>query len=156
MRIPHLTVTVTANVVAWYAAIMSTIIAMAQAANYLRDRANVRVSFQRNMQIFNDPTYAGMTLTLVCVVNTGRRKLTITTVGAMRSGDQAWIFGDATPPLPCILDEGSQIQVLVNQAGLDFNDIRWFEAYNAAGRRFRKVVAPWYRRVFWFFRRKFS
>jgi hypothetical protein len=150
----NFTFTIGAPVVAWYAAIMSTVIAAVQTANYFRDRVGVQVSFQRDMEMVNDVAHAGMTITMVTVVNTGRRRLTITTVTARRLSGKSWVFGDAVPPLPCVLEEGAQIQVIVNQQGLDFGDISAFTAHDAAGHVFPRYVAPWYRRTYWAIRRK--
>lgn len=152
----NFTLTIGAPAVAWYAAIMSTVIAAVQTANYFRDRVGVKVSFQRDMEMVNDAAHAGMTITVVTVVNTGRRKLTITTVAARRLSGKSWVFGDAVPPLPCALEEGAQMQVMVNQQGLDFGDISAFTAHDAAGHVFCRNVAPWYRRAYWAIRRRMS
>jgi hypothetical protein len=156
MLLPNFSLNITASVVSWYAAIVSTAIASVQIANYFRDRAKIRISFQRNMEMVNNPAYKGMTLTFITIVNVGRRRLTITNVGARRSTNKSYVFTDSLPRLPHVLDEGGQIQVIVNEEGLDFGDLRCFQASDASGRIFRKNVAPWYRRFYWRMRRWFA
>src|ERR1700674_1085975 len=130
--VPLFTITITASVVAWYAAIVSTIAVFIQIAHFFRDRTKLSVSYQRDMAMANAPAYAGMTITLVRVVNTGRRKLTLTHLGAMRlKSPPRWLITDAVTSFPRVLQEGEQLQVLVDHAGLDFDHLRSFEAYDA-------------------------
>ena len=84
MPAPTFHITISGSVVAAYAAVVSTITGAVQLSNFLRDRARIKVSVRRNMQIVGDPRYDGKTLTLIYVANTGRRPVTITTVGAQR------------------------------------------------------------------------
>lgn len=151
----HFTLTITASAVAWYAAIVATVAAIIQAANFLRDRVKVKVTFQRNMEIFGDPRRAGMTFTVVRVVNIGRRPVTLSTIGLKYLDPRGAVFTDTVPVLPCELTEGRQVTALVDEAGLKFAQIRSFEAYDAAGRTFRVNYAPWYRRSMAFIRRRF-
>lgn len=149
----YFTLTITANAVAWYAAIVATVSAALQLANYLRDRVKIKISFRRDMEIMGDPVRARMTFTIVRVVNTGRRPLTITNIGLKYLQGKGAIFVDTIPPLPHVLNEGQQMQAFVDQNSLRFDDIRSFEAYDAAEREFRINFAPWHRRAFWFGRR---
>jgi hypothetical protein len=149
----HFTLTITANVVAWYAAVVATLSAAIQTANYLRDRVSVKISFQRDMKTMGDLLHDGMKLTFVRVVNTGRRPLTITNMGLTYLKGGGETFTDWIPRLPCVLTEGQQVQALVDETGLHYEDVRAFEAYDAAGRTFRIRVAPWHKRLIWFLRR---
>ncbi len=150
----YFTLTISANAVAWYAATVATLTASLQLANHLRDRVKVKVTFKRDMEIIGDPVRAGMTFTLVRVVNTGRRPLTITNIGLQYLQGKAAVFTDTLPPLPLVLNEGQQVQSFADQSSLRFDDIRSFEAHDAAGREFRVNFAPWHKRVLWFVRRK--
>jgi hypothetical protein len=154
MQTHHFTLTITASAVAWYAAITSTVIAFVQTANYLRDRVRVKVKFQRGMETVGDPRYEGMTLTMITVSNTGRRPVTITNMGMMYLQNRGAVFPNSTPRIPCELTEGKYLTALINEKEMPFEKIRSFEAYDSAGRTFRKNFAPWRQRVFWYFRRK--
>jgi hypothetical protein len=151
---PHFTVTITASVVAWYAAIVSTLSSAIQVANHLRDRVRVRVTLKKNMETMNDPVHHGMKLTLVKTVNTGRRPVYITNVGMVYLDDRGAIFNDNTPRLPCELTEGKYVQTFFDQSKLNFDEVRYFVAYDAVGREFRTHFASRHRRVYWWFRRR--
>jgi len=156
MSQPYFTLTITAGTVAWYAAIVSTVNSAIQFANYLRDRVRVKLTVQKNMETVNDPVHDGMSLTMFKVTNTGRRPVTITNVGMMYLHNKGAIFTDTVPRIPCELTEGKFITTLVDQSALRFGEIRYFVAYDAVGREYRSGFAPRHRRVYWWFRRKFS
>jgi hypothetical protein len=91
MSIP--TVNIAANAVAFYAAMMSTVIAGIQLSNYLRDRARLRVKVAlRRVAISTDgrkyavaphmPVQGSVeTFVVISAVNNGRRPLKITGLG---------------------------------------------------------------------------
>jgi hypothetical protein len=81
MPVPNLHVTISGSVVAVYAAVVSTITGSVQLWHFFRDRARIKLTVQRNMEIVGDPRYARKSLTIVRVANQGRRPVTITTVG---------------------------------------------------------------------------
>lgn len=156
MQIHHFTLTITASAVAWYAAIMSTLTSGVQFASFLRDRARVKIKFQRNMETMGDPRRDGMTLMLITVSNAGRRPVTITSMGMMYLQNRGAVFPDTSPPLPCELTEGKYAIAYVEEKGLPFEKVRCFHASDSLGRTFRINYAPWHRRAFWYFRRKFG
>jgi hypothetical protein len=132
-------------VVAIYAAAVSTIIAIVQAKSYRRDRVTIKITAHSNMQIIHDPRYEGMTLTIVTVANAGRRPVTIRSMGAeCLHPHPNWAFVDSNPQLPCELTEGRQVVTNIDQAGLRFNEIDFWYAYDSLGRYYRLRVAPWY------------
>jgi hypothetical protein len=55
-----------------------------QIIRHFRDRAHLKIRVQHNMEIIGDPRYAQKDLTIMYVVNAGRRPVTITGVGAYR------------------------------------------------------------------------
>ena len=156
MQAHHFTLTITASAVAWYAAIVSTLTSGVQFANFLRDRVRIKINFQRGMETMGDPQRDGMTLMLITVSNTGRRPVTITTLGMMYLQSRGAVFPDTQPRLPCELTEGKYVVAYVDESGLPFEKVRCFEAYDSVGRTFRVNYASWHRRAFWYFRRKFE
>ncbi len=95
------------------------------------------------MQLCNDPRYNGMTLTILMAANIGRRPVTITGMGARRLfPGKAFVATDISPPLPFELTEGKLVCALIDEAGLDAGTLEAFEAWDAAGRTFRRCVAP--------------
>jgi hypothetical protein len=149
------TLTVTANAVAWYAAIVSTVGGFIQLMNFLRDRATIKITIARNMKSVGDPRRDGIALTIVKVANTGRRPVTITQIGIMHLNNSGALFFDTSPQLPCELTEGKYALTNVNEEKLDYNVIRCFYAYDATGRNFKLNCASLYRRVIWVGRRAY-
>ncbi len=147
MPIPTIRVNISANVVSAYAAVMSTIIATVQAFNYFRDRAHIKIRVQSNMEMIGDPRYSGMSLTIMYVVNAGRRPITITTVGAYRLfPHKPFVIPDVRPQCPCELTEGKQLTAIIDQKDLDLSAMESWEAYTSTGGTFRLAIVPWYRR----------
>lgn len=147
-----MTLTISASVVAWYGAILSSIAICLQIANFLRDRKAALISIQRKMKMYGDPRYTG-TYTVVSIVNIGRRPFTLSNVGLVNLAGGGAIFTDVRPPLPCQLSEGQRAQAIVDETGVNFDEIRSFEAYDAGGGTYYYYTAPWHRRALWFFKR---
>ena len=133
---PHFTITVTASAVAWYAAIMSTIIAAVQTANFLRDRKKVKLELLRNM-VSGRPVDAGKTFAILRVTNAGRRPVTVTHAWLERSGNEAGLLLDARPKLPFQLAEGQQMAVFLDEANANFSTIRRFIVSDSTGRKYK-------------------
>ncbi|SRR5258708_6977159 len=134
-------------IVAIYAAVISTMTGIAQVMNYRRDRDKIKVTVQRDMQMYGDLRFADMTLTIVKVANAGRRPVTITSVGFERLfPNKHGVFTTINPDLPYELTEGKYLVAQVNQAGLDFDVIQCWWATDAVGRTHRLNVAPWRKR----------
>jgi hypothetical protein len=153
MPIPIFHITISGSVVAAYAAVVSTITGAVQLTSFLRDRARVKVTVQNNMQIMGDPRYAGKTLTIVRVINSGRRPVTITTVGAQCLYPHNHIvLPNCVPQLPHELTEGKHLMAIMEPTGFDFSRLDLWEAYDAVGRAYRLHVASWYQRKLSHFR----
>ena len=151
MRIPttfHLSVS--GSVLALYGAVLSTVTASAQIVSFVRDRANVKVTYKRDMEIVGhpDPRYSGMTLTVLRAVNAGRRPVTITGMGAYRLHPRkAFVCSDTLPRVPVELTEGKYVEAMIDERELDFEHIEAFEAWDAVGRTFRCNVSPLHQRT---------
>ena len=145
---PTIQITISGNVVAVYAAIVSTLTGSVQLWNFLRDRAKIRLSVQRNMEIIGDPRYHGKKLVIVRVSNFGRRPVTITTVGAQTLFPHNHIIiPDCNPSLPHELTEGKSLIAIMEPRDFDFSTLALWEAYDAVGRPYRLPVASWYARM---------
>ncbi len=92
MPTPTFHFAISGSVLALYGAILSTITAAAQITAHYRDRADIRIRVQRNMETMGDPRTDGLTFTIVYITNAGRRPVTITTVGAYRLHPQKPLF----------------------------------------------------------------
>ena len=119
-------------IIAAYGAVLSTIAILRQVFG---DRVNVKLTVKRNMEMINDPRYARMTLTILEVVNAGRRPVTITTFGAIRLYPNTnFVAIDSRPQLPCEITEGKYITSIWDQADLDFSSIDYWAAWDSHGR----------------------
>jgi hypothetical protein len=134
MTWPTINITISANALAVYATIVSTITAIAQIWYYYLDRRNIKITVRHNMQIYGDPRYAGMTLSIVRVANAGRRPVTITSVGAIRDvPNTSFAFQDITPQVPLELTEGKYLVAVVPLTQEQIDEIQWFYAGDALG-----------------------
>jgi hypothetical protein len=121
-----------------------------QSANFFRDRARVKVTFQRNMQFINDPYHLpDLTFTVITITNVGRRPVMVRNAFMQFRGNAGAVFTDIQPRIPCELTEGKFITVTVEQSKLDFPEIAYFAASNSAGRKFCAPVAPLHKRAWW-------
>src|SRR5258707_375863 len=124
MALPTIRISISTDVVAFYAAIMSTIIALVQLSNFLRDRGRLRMEVQRDMEMVGDPRFQNMTLTIVTVTNAGRRPVTITHVFANCIYPRKhFVVTTAIPPLPCELTEGKFLTAIIDQSQYEAEDI---------------------------------
>lgn len=149
MSLPNIHITISSNVVAFYGAVLASITATVQLANFLKDRVRVKVQVQHDMQVVGDPMRdPEETMILITITNVGRRPVTITTVGALRlfPNRTHYVFPDVIPQLPRELTEGKYIQAFVKQDGFDLSNISTWEAYTSIGKTFKLPEAPWYKR----------
>ena len=153
---PLFTLSITASVVAWYAAVVSTFALCIQVGHFLRDRVKVKVRFQRNMEIIGDPARAGFVFTHLEIVNVGRRPVTIRNVTLTYLKGGGAIATDVLPRPPFELTEGKQADAFLDEGYLRFDEIRAFQAHDAVGRTYRAYFAKWYRRPYWWVRRLIS
>ena len=116
------------TIIAIYGAVLSTIAIVQQ---LLGDRIKVRITVSRDM-IMNDPRYNGMTLTVMKVINVGRRPVTITTLGIVSLYPHDNFVGvDNRPELPHEITEGQYITNILDQAGIDFSTIDYWAAWDS-------------------------
>jgi len=97
------------------------------------------------MQIFGDPRYYDKILTVVNVINRGRRPVTITTIGAYRvHPHDNFVLTDCNPALPHELTEGKRLSAILPSADMDFSTIDFWHASDAVGNSYKCRVASRY------------
>jgi hypothetical protein len=122
-------------IIAIYGAVLSTIAIVRQ---WRTDRAKIKVSVRRNMQIFGDPKYRDMTLTVLTVTNVGRRPVTVTTFGAIGlHPHKSMVAATTQPTLPREITEGQYITSNWPQDDLDFSKIDYWSAWDSHGREYK-------------------
>src|SRR5437763_1066132 len=112
---------ITTAIIANYGAVLSTIAIVRQ---WRTDRARIKFTVRRNMQIVGDPKYRGETLTVLIVPNVGRRPVPITTFGAIGLyPHRSMVAAETRPTLPREITEGQYITSNWPQDDIDFSII---------------------------------
>jgi hypothetical protein len=139
-------IAVAALAVAIYAALVASVTGLVQVFNYRRDRAQIVLTVGHDMVIATTLMREG--LTIVNVMNRGRRPVTITTVGAWRlHPHKPFVIPETHPDLPYELKEGQKLIAVLPPSDLDLKTIQRWEASDAIGRNYKFEVAPWYVRL---------
>lgn len=142
-----ISITISATTVAWYAAIISTFLLVIQILNFLRDRINVVVEVKPNIRVYGpgefkeDVDYINIT-----VKNKGKRPVTIQSVGFVtkKKKNKDGLLTDSFTQRPRELSDGKSTDYLVEQSLIDFDEIKYFVAYDQAGRKFKgKISKRW-------------
>ena len=130
-----------------YAAGLSTVNGVIALTNFFRDRRDVKISYDREMQIDKDGEWYG-TVTVVTVANAGRRPVTIIDVHAVclfPGGEHIKLA--SKPELPEVeLKEHQRLVAWADDEELDLAEVEAFIARDALDHPYRKNVAPWYKR----------
>jgi len=142
-----LDITITASVVAWYAAIVSTCSLTISAYVALRDRARLKVEASPDYFVTGpaagyDPNKKYI---LVTVASIGRRPVTIEKVALMRKKGLGGhhLLADSLSKGPRELTEGKSATYLLEQSRIDFDEIDHAVAIDSTGRHWRgKVSKP--------------
>jgi hypothetical protein len=143
-----------ALIVAIYAALISTVTGIVQVFNYRRDRAQIALAVGHDMVITTTPMREG--LTIVNVMNRGRRPVTISSVGAWRLyPHKPFVIPETHPDLPHELREGQKLMAIIPPSDLDLSTVQRWEADDATAHSYVLNVAPWHARlvsnVQWYF-----
>jgi hypothetical protein len=121
-------------IIAVYGAVLSTIAIIRQ---WRTDRARIKFTVRRNMQIVGDPKYRDVTLTVLTVTNVGRRPVTITTFGAIGLyPHRSMVAAETQPTLPREITEGQFITSNWPQDDIDFSTIDYWSAHDSHGREY--------------------
>jgi hypothetical protein len=130
-------ITITAEVVGWYGAIVGTGSLVVSGLNAWRDRARIVVTARPGYRVQNAPGYSPDKLYVaVTVANRGRRPVTISHVWVEKadSTQQKMLLDDSLLHGPREITEGKAAQYLMDQTGLDLTTIKRVYAGDMAGR----------------------
>jgi hypothetical protein len=130
-------ITITAEVVAWYGAIVGTGSLGVSGLNAWRDRARIVVTARPGYRVKNAPGYSPDKLYVaVTVANRGRRPVTISHVWVEKADStKQKILLDDSIHGPREITEGKAAQYLMDQTGLDRTTIKRVYAGDMAGRQ---------------------
>lgn len=133
-----ISIEVTASAVAWYAAIISTMLMVIQIVNIVRDRVNVVLDITPNIRALGSGKYKEDTdYIMITVRNRGKRTVTIQSVGYVTKAkkDLNGLLTDSMETKE--LMDGKSTTYLVDQSLINANKIKHFVAYDQAGRAFK-------------------
>jgi hypothetical protein len=135
------TLVISADVVAWYAAIVATASVAFTAYSIWRDRSRVFVEGRAGYVVpkANPGVYDPQkTYTVVSVVNRGRRPCTIDKVGLkMRGKGKHVMSGDALIHGARELGEGKSSNWMLDQSDLALDEVEYVWAFDQTGREYR-------------------
>ena len=150
MPLPTINVSISANVVAFYAAVMSSVTAGVQFFNYLRDRAKLQVkaSLRRIAVSTDGKTYAvattfpveasAKTFVVITALNLGRRPVKITGWGGKYIKPQEREGFVVVPAgMPKILTEWESIDEMTDELHSSIDNIKYLFVYDASGREWK-------------------
>ena len=135
------------NPVAWYGAIIATISIAIKILVYLKDRAIIKIKFQKNMQV-RDKYPANYSPNkryfVVSVINKGKRPIKIVKAGAkLFTGDKKlMIFSDsfAIPGKRVLTESEPSTDFLAEQNLINFENIEYIWAKDGTGRVYKKYL----------------
>lgn len=130
-----ISITITAETVAWYAAIISTTMLLLRLIELYRDKVNVKLKCEKNMGIIGNPE--NIDYIMITVINNGKRPVTIGNVSfAMKNGKYG-IFSDSLTNGSRELTEGKSTSYQIKQDSVNLNVVKYFFAIDKTGREFR-------------------
>jgi hypothetical protein len=136
---------ITATAVAWYGAIVATISGIVSALNFFRDRAKVKIQYQRDMIVVGKSVYSpDKTYFNITVINNGRRPVNITKA-ALRtlSGKKKFaVLSDSfSDHRKRILTEESPVCEFLMEQDENLLKGAWYiSVYDAAGNVYKKYM----------------
>jgi len=143
---PDFSITISANTVAWYAAIVSTVSLLVNFYNAWKDRARISISINRNMQIRNVSFYSPQkTYIDVTIRNRGRRPLKISTVALKlyRTAGFFFLNDSVHQHMPRILtEEDPRTNFFVEQDLVGPERIEYAVVHDEAGNVYIKYACP--------------
>lgn len=140
-----LKIEITASIVAWYAAIVSTAAAGLSAFQIYWDRAIVKIKVLPNRGMVSDTSDTdGKTFVMIEVANSGRRPVTISHVSfEQKTGapSHLLLWGEMNRG-PRELTEGKSTSYFTDQTGIDWVNIKRVVVSDATGKQYYKKVDP--------------
>ena len=148
-------VTITVEVVAWYAAIVSTVSPLFSGLSAWRDRARLSITIRPDVQIRNVPQYdPNKTYIDITIRNRGRRAVKISTVALKQFEKEGYIMlnDSVHQHMPRVLtEENPRTNFFVEQSLVEPSTIEYAIVHDEAGRmyikhhrrgaRFRRAIA---------------
>lgn len=137
-----MTLLISADAVAWYGAILSTLAILLEIVRLLQDRSKVVVKGKANWRVVgggkaypSDKDYV-----MVTVINKGRRPVTIEKVALVLKGkgNKVQVLADALKKT--LLEEGQSVNFLADQSKVDIKTVKRVVAIDATGKVYKGKI----------------
>lgn len=144
MSLP-ITISVSAETIAWYAAIMATCSVILTFLKYLNDRVNVVLKCRADYRIGGQgdlhPYKRDTDYVVITVINKGKRPITIKSVHYVlkhkKDKCKRGILTDSLIQPFRKIQGGESTDYLLEQKYADLDNVKYFIAYDATGRAYR-------------------
>lgn len=141
------TIEVSANVVAWYAAIVATIGLMVSGYNVWRDKARIKIKYEPSMNLLGDVEAYGFDkekkYLSISVINRGRRPIRIESASLkiLNKKEFALLIDSFSERRNRIIDEKSPTTTfLVDQSKVDLDSVWYVLITDGTGKSYKKYI----------------
>lgn len=126
---------ISANAVAWYGAIVATIVAVVAVLGYLKDRAKIKVKISNGLLGYGDRLGDNVQI-FIEAINVGRRPVTLKGAGfSLKNKENIVILRPEPINFPYELQEGKSVQIWTDRDGL----------LRDAAKENTRITHAWYR-----------
>jgi len=148
-----MTITISADFVAWYGAILSSCVFLFEIYRYLRDHARIKITYKTEQEIWGEDASGqlvnvekGTTFWTVNIANTGTKDIIITQVGVEYKNKKggAVISKDYTGHIQRFtLIPGDSKTITISEKLVKHKEVRYFWVKDATGREYKKRINWW-------------
>lgn len=146
-------ITITADVVAWYGAILSSSVFLFEIYRYLRDKARLKITYQTEQEIWGDQGNGQLvnlekdtTFWTVNIANTGTKDIIIAQVGVewKHKKGGAIISKDYTGHIQRFtLTSGDSKTITISEKLVKHGEVKFFWVKDATGQDHKKRINWW-------------
>ncbi len=142
---PSLSLTISADAVAWYGAIVATVAAVVSLYVAIRDRSRVVISYQEKMWVMQSPRHdENAEYFCITVRNAGRRTVTLGNVGIKLMNGKALLLSDSVDGSrnKVLSENNPRTEFLTKRDGLPaISEFYRIEVYDEAGGKHYKYFS---------------
>jgi hypothetical protein len=142
-----LKIEISASVVAWYAAVISTVNLIVIGYNIWRDRAHIKIKYEPGMNLLGDVSALGYNLEKkylsISVINRGRRpiRIEIASLKILKKKEFALLSDSFLERRKKVITEDSPTTTfLVDQDHIDIKNVWYVLIVDGTGRKYKKYI----------------
>ena len=135
------TINISAEVVAWYAGIISTLALIIQLISYIGNKPKVKLKCRRGYRLLSakSPYKPNTDYIMITAINVGRRPVSMKNVGFITKNkkDPNGLLTDSFMHGIRELTDGKSTDYLIEEGSVDLTKIKYFVAYDLTDREYR-------------------